>query len=101
MIGTNGSVFNIGVQGMLKSHNAIKQNADDIVKSGVAASEAMSGAATSGAINNSVEAQGGDFIGDLTTSMVDMKVNQHVFDASAKIIKTADEMLGTVLDIKS
>jgi len=82
-----GSVMNIGVQGMLKSHANIKQNADDIVRAG-----------TVGVNENG---EGGDFIGDITTSIVDMNVNQHIFDASAKIVKTADEMLGTVLDIKS
>lgn len=83
MISGTGSVFNIGVQGMLKSHASIKQNADDIVKAGTTA------------------ATGDNYIKDVTTSLVEMNFNQHVFDASAKIVKTADEMLGTVLDIKS
>jgi len=35
---------------------------------------------------------------EVTEAVVDMKVNQQQVEASAKLIKTQDEMLGTLLD---
>ena len=83
MIGSQGSVFNTGVNGMLRSYSNIATDASTIARAGT------TNAAT------------GDYLPDVTTAIVDMKFNQHVFDASAKVVKTADEMLGTLLDINS
>ena len=35
---------------------------------------------------------------EVTDAVIDMKVNQHQVEASAKLIKAQDEMLGTLLD---
>jgi flagellar hook protein FlgE len=35
---------------------------------------------------------------DFAEPLIKMKIEQRVFDASAKIVKTADEMLGTLMD---
>lgn len=37
---------------------------------------------------------------DLTTPLVEMKINKLQVQASAEIIQTADQILGTLLDIK-
>lgn len=37
----------------------------------------------------------------LAQPLVEMKFDQHVFDASAKVVSTADELLGTLLDTKA
>ena len=37
----------------------------------------------------------------LAESLVDLKVYQHQVGASAQVVKAADEMLGTLLDIKA
>ena len=36
----------------------------------------------------------------LLESMVSLKENQHLFDASAKVVKTSDQMLGTLFDLR-
>jgi flagellar hook protein FlgE len=36
---------------------------------------------------------------DLTRSMVDLITDQRTFEANTKSIQTADEMLGTILDV--
>ena len=35
---------------------------------------------------------------DVTEAVIDMKANQHQVEASAKVIKVQDEILGTLLD---
>ncbi len=83
MIGKQGSVFNTGVNGMLRSYSNIAKDANTIARAGT------------------TEPESGDTLGDITTAIVDMKVNEHLFSANAKVVKTADDMLGTLLDIKS
>jgi hypothetical protein len=46
-------------------------------------------------------ARGGDENGDLTTSMVDLKTSEIQVKASAAVVKSADDMIGTVIDIKA
>lgn len=38
---------------------------------------------------------------DLAKSMVDLKVYKYQVGASAQVVKTTDQMLGTLLDIKA
>ena len=38
---------------------------------------------------------------DLASAMVNMKVQAQVFDSSAKVVKTADETIGTLLDVRA
>lgn len=42
--------------------------------------------------------QNGPNTKDLTDALVDLKANQHQVEASAKVIKAQDEILGTLLD---
>lgn len=37
---------------------------------------------------------------DIADSLVDMNINQRNTEASVKVVKAADEVLGTLLDIK-
>ena len=37
---------------------------------------------------------------DLLEGMVALKENQQLFDASAKVVTTSDQMLGTLLDLR-
>jgi len=80
--GSTGSAFNTAVGGMLSSSANMNSDALSIARAGTTS-------------------QSNDSLGDITTSIVDMKINQHVFDASAKVVSTADAMMGTLLDIKS
>lgn len=38
---------------------------------------------------------------DMMENLVSLKKNQLLFDASAKVLKTSDKMLGTLLDIRA
>jgi hypothetical protein len=46
-------------------------------------------------------ARGGDDQGDLTTSLVDLKASEVQVKASAAVVKSADDMIGTLIDIKA
>jgi flagellar hook-associated protein FlgK len=37
---------------------------------------------------------------DILENMVSLKENQQLFDASAKVVETSDQMLGTLLDVR-
>ena len=79
---TLSSVMQTGLNGMLNSQNNIQQSAEQIVRAGT--------------VDRDTSTQN-----DFAEPIVNMKIEQRVFDASAKIVKTADEMLGTVMNIQA
>ena len=76
------SIMNTGLNGMLHAQGEIQKSAEQIVRAGTIDKD------TSTAM-------------DFAEPIVNMKIEQRVFDASAKVIKTADEMLGTIMDIRA
>lgn len=76
------SVLNAGVQGMQQSQRQINQSASEIAK--VSTSQAPLNTAS-----------------ELTEPLINMKLEQNVFDASAKVVSSADAMLGVLLDTKA
>ncbi len=38
---------------------------------------------------------------DIPHALVDLRTNQHQVEASVKVIKSADEMLGSLLDVRA
>jgi flagellar hook protein FlgE len=76
-----GSVINQGLIGMQKSQSSMYQSAQQI------AGMAKEGASAS--------------TQDLAENLVNLKVQQNVFDSSAKVVKTASDTIGTLLDIKA
>lgn len=77
-----GSVVNQGLIGMQKSQSSMLQSAQQIAQAG-----------TTQRSNPSAN--------DLVEPLVNLKVQAQVFDSSAKVVKTADETIGTLLDIKA
>jgi flagellar hook protein FlgE len=69
------SVMSTGVQGLQAGFGRANQAAGEIARAG----QPESG-------------------GDLASSLVDLKVSENQVKASAAVIKTADEMLGTLID---
>tara|TARA_R110002072_G_scaffold1130_11_gene9492 strand:+ start:1070 stop:1306 length:237 start_codon:yes stop_codon:yes gene_type:complete len=71
------STLQSGLQGIQSATQGVERAAKDIVRSG-----------TDGAVgqNNVVE------------SLVDLQLYERSVQASAKVVKTADEVLGTILD---
>lgn len=76
-----GSVVNQGLIGMQKSQSSMYQSAQQI------AGMAKEGASASPQ--------------DLAENLVNLKVQQNLFDSSAKVVKTANDTLGSLLDIKA
>lgn len=74
------SVMNTGLQGMLASQQRLNESANRIAET----------AARPVAEVDPVE--------DLAEPLVQMKIDELVFDASAKVVSTADETLGALLD---
>ena len=71
-----GSVLNTGIQGVQAGVRGMEQSAQEIVKAG------------------SGENASGDFI----EPIMDLKLYENSVEASTKVVKTADEMIGTLLD---
>jgi flagellar hook protein FlgE len=82
-----GSVVNQGLIGMQKSQSSMLQSAQQIAQAG-ATQRADAPAASSQS-------------SDLASSLVNLKVQSQVFDSSAKVVKSADETIGTLLDTKA
>ena len=85
------SAFNSGVQGLQRSTEAADRAAADIAAETSAANEVE--AASQPPESNEQE------IPDLNQSIVDLKVAEHQAKASTEVIKTADDSLGTLLDV--
>jgi len=77
-----GNVFQQGVSGLQNSSRSINEAATEIVRSGTLE---RSPAGTT----------------DIVEPLVRIRQEQHVFDASAKVVKMADEALGALIDTKA
>lgn len=75
----SGSAVNQGLIGMQRSQAEISKSAQQIVSAGTTQRD------------NPAQ-------NDIVESLVNLKVQAQVFDASAKIVKTADETIGTLLN---
>lgn len=74
-VSLNSSVLSSGIQGLQAGIGRANQAAGQIARAGTSADG-----------------------GDLATSLVDLKSSEQQVSASAKVIKTADDMLGTLID---
>ena len=81
-----GSVVNQGLIGMQKSQVSMAQSAQQIAQ----ASNTQRADAPASA--RSV---------DLVEPLLNLKIQSQVFDSSARVVKSADEAIGTLLDIKA
>ena len=77
-----GSAVNQGLIGMQRSQTEISRSAQQIVKAGTTER------------NNPAQ-------NDIVESLVNIKVQTQIFDASAKIVKAADETIGTLLKTRA
>jgi len=77
-----GSVVNQGLIGMQKSQSSMLESAQQIAQVGTTQRDTASA-------------------NDLVEPLVNLKVQAQVFDSSAKVVKTASETIGTLLDIKA
>ncbi len=85
VIGSGSSVLGIGLQGLQNSAQSIQQSANDIAQTGTLQASREGGGSTQ----------------DLVEPLINMKIEQNIFDASANVIKVGDAMIGSILDIKA
>ena len=77
-----GSVVNQGLIGMQKSQSSMLQSAQQIAQAGTT--------------------QGGNPQGnDPVEPLVNLKIQTQLFDSSAKVVKAADQAIGTLLDVRA
>ncbi len=79
---TSGSAVTQGLIGMQRSQAEISKSAQQIVAAGITERD------------NPAQ-------NDVVESLVNIKAQTQVFDASAKIVKAADETIGTLLNAKA
>jgi flagellar hook protein FlgE len=84
-IGSGSSVLGIGLRGLQQSSQSINQSANEIAQAGT--------------LQASREGTGSTQ--DLVEPLVNLKIEQNIFDASANVVKVGDEMIGSILDIKA
>ena len=75
-----GSVVTQGLIGLQRSQGEINRSAQQIAQAGTS---------------------GGNAPSDLVEPLVNIKAQTQVFDSSAKVVKAADETIGTLLNIKA
>lgn len=77
-----GSVVTQGLIGMQKSQSSMLQSAQQIAQAGTTQ-------------RDNPQAN------DLAEPLVNLKVQTQLFDSSAKVVKAADDAIGTLLDVKA
>ena len=84
--------FNSGLQGIQQANQNLDKTAFDIANTG------------NQTANNPNQSSGFSFnsqtLPDLSESIIDLKVAEYQAKSSANVIKSADEALGTILDIR-
>lgn len=83
--------FNSGVQGLQRATEAADQAAADIA--------AQTGAVREADLVSQAPVSTEQKVPDLNQSIVDLKVAEHQAKASTEVIKSADDSLGTLLDV--
>ena len=90
------SAFNSGIQGFQKATEQANQAAENIAAETTAnRDESVTTQTTTG----QTLASNAQKIPDLNQSIVDLKVAEFQAKSSAQVIKTADEVLGTIVDV--
>ena len=83
-----GPVMNAGLNGMHTSYQKMTQSAHQIAREGQPVSK-----------EGSPENASADSLHEgLTAPLVEMKQQQHIFTASAKVVSVASETLGSLID---
>jgi len=90
------SAFNAGVQGFQRATEDANQAAADIAASTSEPIEATSLESQSTQNTQVTQREG---IPDLNQSLVDLKVAEHQAKAAAQVIQSADDSLGTLIDV--
>lgn len=75
-------VLGQGLMGMQQSAREMAKSADQIAKSVTTPAEDI-------------------VLSDISEPIINLMIQQHVFDASAKVVEAADNTIGALLDVKA
>lgn len=94
------SAFNSGLQGLQSARTIADQAAAEIVASTTFSTEQQMNPAASGEVNTEVINPSNNLeTPDLNRAIVNLKVAEFQAKASIEVIKSADDSLGTLLDV--
>lgn len=94
------SAFNSGLQGLQNARATADQAAADIVANTTLSVEQQSNPANNGEVNTEVSDEINKAeLPDLNQAIVNLKVAEFQAKASSEVIKSADDSLGTLLDV--
>lgn len=94
------SAFNAGVQGFQNAKASTDQAASDIVANTALRAEPLTNSVDTNEVNTEVNsARSATEVTDLNQSIVNLKVAEYQAKASTEVIKSADDSLGTLLDV--
>jgi hypothetical protein len=94
------SALNSGLQGLQNARATADQAAADIVASTNLSNETQKNSASDGEINTEVSKPNSNLeVPDLNQAIVTLKVAEYQAKASTEVIKSADDALGTLLDV--
>lgn len=91
------SALNAGIQGFQRAENTANEAAVDIAAQ---VAEGRKGQEELQESSNTTLSASGDEPTNLNQSLVELKVAEVQASASANVIKTADENLGTLIDVR-
>lgn len=95
------SAFNIGVEGFQRAQQQVTQSASNIAQQTVDSANASDNAGiVQDAQTNATLLPADRTQQSMVTELVNLTVAEHQAKASAKIISAADEMIGSIIDIK-
>jgi len=92
--------MNSGLQGLQSARATADQAAADIVASTTSSTEPQDNPAKNGEVNTEVNNVNSNVeLPDLNQAIVNLKVAEFQAKASTEVIKSADDSLGTLLDV--
>jgi len=94
------SAFSSGLQGFQKAQDDANQAAESIAANMTVSPESSGQAQESRPTTLNQNASASDF-SNINQAVVDLKVAEFQAKASANVIHTADEVLGTLLDVRA
>lgn len=89
----SGNAFSAGLSGIQAGQRRVDQAASDIANAGVAPQQPME--------NASAARDPADNPVDLADSLVSLSQGRNEVQASARVVETADEVLGTLIDTRA
>lgn len=92
------NVLSTGLQGVTAGLQGATKAADRIANAGISN---QAGNVTEGNGAGSTGQQAPDIFESFAEPIVDLKIYQRNVEASVQVVKTADEMIGTLLNIKA